>query len=172
MLRASLTNAIDRPWTDMEPVRVGVVPPGRGTPDAFVTVERGGQPMLRIDAYAKSFPGPFREAIVWKSFAVLGCSDVVHLIDPESRLVQTIRCDGYFGHLYPTEHSLLVADASRLICIDQGGRPAWESAVLGIDGVVVDQVRDGVIFGQGEWDPPGGWKPFRLSLASGRSETH
>jgi len=64
---------------------------------------------------------------------------------------------------------LLIADATRLTSIDEHGETLWVSDTLGIDGVVVDDVQEGVIVGQGEWDPPGGWKPFRLSLASGRS---
>jgi hypothetical protein len=43
----------------------------------------------------------------------------------------------------------------------------WESERLGIDGVVVHAVEGDVIEGDGEWDPPGGWQPFELSLASG-----
>jgi len=38
---------------------------------------------------------------------------------------------------------------------------------LGIDGIIVASTSDGVISGEGEWDPPGGWRPFRLSLATG-----
>jgi len=46
----------------------------------------------------------------------------------------------------------------------------WRSDCLGIDGVMVDQVADGIIRGKGEWDPPGGWRPFQVRFATGRCE--
>lgn len=40
---------------------------------------------------------------------------------------------------------------------------------LGIDGVVVSivDVEKSLVHGQGEWDPPGGWKPFTVRLGDG-----
>jgi hypothetical protein len=37
------------------------------------------------------------------------------------------------------------------------------------DGVVVVAIDDNVVLGQGEWDPPGGWRPFQVSLESGET---
>jgi hypothetical protein len=150
----------------MEPCRIGRVPLGLGTPDAFVIVERDGRPDLRIDAYSK-WEGPFCEVVIWRDFVVLGWSDVVYLVELTSRRVRTLKCDSYFGHLYPFDTSLLVASASELICVNERGDEAWRCGNLGIDGVVVDRVADGFIDGQGEWDPPGGWRPFRLTAITG-----
>ena len=74
----------------------------------------------------------------------------------------------YFGHLYPSEEFLLVASAERLFRIDPDGAVKWRSGELGIDGVIVDRVSDQGIEGSGEWDPPGGWRPFRISVESGK----
>jgi hypothetical protein len=167
MLSASTSNTIDDPWTNMEPVRVGVVPPGRGTPDLFVTVERDGQPFLRIDVYAEYSTGPYCEAILWKTFAVIGWNDVVHFVEINSRRAHSLRCDGYFGSFRALDDSLLIADAARIHRIDDRGQQVWKSDEIGIDGVVIDRVEEGIILGEGEWDPPGGWKPFRLLLESG-----
>jgi hypothetical protein len=150
----------------MEPIRIGRVPAGAGTPDAFVTVERDDSPHTRIDAYVE-YGGAFCELITWAGFVVLGWGDAVHLVDPARRAVRRVDCDGYFGHLYPSEAHLLIASASELICVNQAGEPLWRRAGLGLDGVIVDRADDGFIEGQGEWDPPGGWRPFRLSLATG-----
>jgi hypothetical protein len=38
---------------------------------------------------------------------------------------------------------------------------------MGVDGVIARNVAGGVIEGEGEWDPPGGWEPFRILLSSG-----
>jgi hypothetical protein len=166
MYRVELHNTVDEPWTAMEAIRVGPVPTGAGTPGVYVTIERDGVPFARIDAWPVS-AGPFTQTETWKTFVVVGWNDHAYVIDPLTRDVIGIECDGYFGHIYPVENLLLIADASRLVCLNDLGERVWEKASLGIDGVVVDQIRDGVIFGQGEWDPPGGWRPFCLSLASG-----
>jgi hypothetical protein len=39
---------------------------------------------------------------------------------------------------------------------------------LGIDGVLVNQIDENFIHGDGEWEPPGGWKPLHLRADSGR----
>lgn len=45
----------------------------------------------------------------------------------------------------------------------------WENRGLGIDGVLVHEISGDVIAGEGEWDPPGGWKPFRVRLNTGQN---
>jgi hypothetical protein len=150
----------------MQPIRVGRVPSGAGTPGVFVTVERDGVPFARIDAWPLS-AGPFTQIETWKTFVVLGWSDYAHVVDPLTREVTSIECDGYFGHIYPIDDRLLIADASRLVCLSDCRERVWQTASLGIDGVVVNEVRNGIITGQGEWDSPGEWKAFRLTLATG-----
>jgi len=83
------------------------------------------------------------------------------------RIAQTIRCDGYFGHFYVVGDRLLVATATELICFGEDADLIWKRSNLAIDGVIVDGIGDGVIEGQGEWDPPGGWRTFRLLLSTG-----
>lgn len=150
----------------MNAIRVGRAPAAAGTPGVYVTVERDGLPFARIDAWPSS-AGPFTQSAIWKQFVVLGWNDHAHLVDLLTLKVTSVECDGYFGHAYPLDDCLLIADASRLICLNERPVQAWVSDSLGIDGVIVDDVRDGIIVGQGEWDPPGGWKPFRLTLATG-----
>jgi hypothetical protein len=168
MYRAEIHNTVDETWVALQPIRVGNVPKGADTPGVYVTVEQHGVPFARVDAWPMS-AGPFTQTETWKNFVVLGWNDCVHLIDPRTREVTTVKCDGYFGHLYSAGDHLLIADASRLVCINERGERVWESDRLGIDGVVVDAVLDRVIVGQGEWDPPGGWRPFRVSLESGKA---
>lgn len=167
MYTAALHNTIDAPWTAMEPIRVGPVPTAIGTPGAYVTVERDGKTFARIDVYPLH-GCPFVELAIWGAFVVIGWGNEAHLVDPATRGVRSISCDSYFGHLYPLDDRLLIASASDLICINEQGEPIWRSGCLGVDGVVVDRTDAHVIVGQGEWDPPGGWRSFRLSRASGK----
>jgi len=166
MYRATFQRSLDDPWRFMDPIRVGPEPTGEPEPDAYVTVERDGTPVARIDANV-DHRGAFEALIAWDRFVVLGWDAVVHLIDPSTRHVRDIACDGYFGHLYPLGDRLLVATASELICVGDRGDIVWRRGELGIDGVIVESTGDDHISGEGEWDPPGGWRPFRLSLATG-----
>ena len=149
----------------MDPIRVGRVPVGEPEP-CYMTVERDGTPVARIDAYA-DHRGPFTELITWRRFVVLGWDAVVHLIDPLTREARNVECDGYFGRLYPLGDRLLIASASELICVDDSGETVWKRSDLGVDGVIITSTSDSVVCGEGEWDPPGGWRPFRLLLATG-----
>jgi hypothetical protein len=134
----------------------------------FVTVERHDEPLLRIDVHEH---GPvhhaFQEAIVWHDLVVVGFGGHVHLVALDRQNVVSHAMSVCFGHLYPLPERLLVADGERLHCFDTSGVRIWESERLGIDGVVVHGVEGDVIEGDGEWDPPGGWQTFELSLASG-----
>jgi hypothetical protein len=165
VIRAAFRDTIDPPWTGMNPVAVGAVPSGAGTPSTYVVVERDGAPLLRIDVHDE--PAAFQDVIGWANLIVFGFGDCVHFVSPGSRQTVTVRLSDYFGHLYPVEGRLLVADARCLRCFDENGSLLWRSSQLAIDGVVVERVADGVVVGEGEWDPPGGWRPFRVLLSTG-----
>jgi hypothetical protein len=152
----------------MTPVRAGDVLPGVATPRVYVTVECDGEPFLRVDLYErKAAHYAFQEVVAWGDLIAIGFGCRVHFVSSVSRSVATFQLGGYFGHLYPIEDRLLVADAERLHCFSRDGSMLWRSAELGIDGVVVRKVADGIIEGQGEWNPPGGWEPFRILLSTG-----
>jgi hypothetical protein len=65
------------------------------------------------------------------------------------------------------QSSLLVCSGRRLVHLGALGTVLWTSPELGVDGVLVSQVSATVIEGQGEWDPPGGWRDFRVDLNRG-----
>ena len=167
--KTEFRNALDAPWTSMTPVRVGQVHLGVGTPATHVTVDHDGAPVLRVDVF-ESEPAAhaFQDALKWRDFVVIGFGSHVHLVSLTTRSSSSFALDGYFGHLYPIDDKLLVADAERLRCFDDDGSPIWTSVPLGLDGVLVHRVGAGVVEGEGEWDPPGGWRAFRLLLSSGQ----
>lgn len=166
MYLVSFQTNLEGPWRSMNPIRVGRVPVGEPEPNRWVTVERDGNPVARIDVYSEH-DGPFTELIVWGRFVVLGFAQAVHLIAPHNQQTSSLECDGYFGHLYPLDDRLLIASASALVCLDHQGQIIWQREQLGLDGVVVEGVEGGMVTGKGEWDPPDGWRPFRLLLATG-----
>jgi hypothetical protein len=133
-----------------------------------VTVERTGKTRLRIDVYAGPDRGyGFEKSLIWGNFVVIGLGNFVYLVHLESHEVKTLDLDSYLSQIWPTEEYLLVASAERLFRIEQSGILKWSSDRLGVDGVRIVDVHHDAIVGEGEWNPPGGWKPFRVNLKSG-----
>jgi hypothetical protein len=169
------SSTIEAPWTAIRPVTVGAVPAGLGTADAFVSVTRDEEPVLRIDIYdGEAQCWAFEDAIVWHDFVVLGRGGYVHLVSLTTRRAESHAMCGYFGYLHPVDEHLVVASAERLHCFNCEGNPIWQSERLGLDGVVVHRIDDGIIEGEGQWECPpfgdderGDWRPFRIELASG-----
>ena len=152
----------------MPPSRIGDVSSGLGTPDKYILLDRDDQPVLRVDAYANSNESyAFQDALVWCGLLAVGWGDRVYLVQLESQVIVDHALGAYFGHLYAEKEYLLVASGERVLRIASDGSVAWQSDVLGIDGVIIDDVVDGIITGSGEWDPPGGWQPFQIRLDSG-----
>jgi hypothetical protein len=164
----SWNDTIDEPWLKLAPIHVGEVPSGCGTPEKYILFSQHDQPILRIDAYRSSEESyPFNDAIRWNDFLVVGWGDCAYLIEIDSGAIVKHKLGIYFGHLYPLPEYLLIASGERLWCINRRGSIEWMSDLLGIDGIVVHDVTHGVISGEGEWDPPGGWQPFAIMLDSG-----
>jgi len=133
-------------------------------------VEDDNGPLLRIDLYGSSEVCCVFEALqFWSGLIALGWGHHLYLLEPESRDAVVLDLGNYFGQLFPGDDYLLVASAERLFRVQPDGTTLWTSDCLGIDGVIVDEVTNGIIHGDGEWDPPGGWRPFRLSLETGQS---
>ncbi len=165
----SWRDTIDSPWIGMNPTRIGDIPAGMGTPDKYILLTQNDQPVLRVDAYPSTEESfPFNDAIIWHGFLVIGWGDCAYLIDIDSGLATKHSLGMYFGHVYADGEYLLVASGDRLRRFRRDGSIQWTSDVLGIDGVIVGDVTDGIICGDGEWDPPGGWHPYRVYLDSGQ----
>jgi hypothetical protein len=165
--------AIESPWTTMPPVRLGKVPSGLGTADLFVTISDNDRPFLRVDLYGDSSEESFtfQDALVWCGRVFVGFGHKVYVIDPKLQVGSEIflgPTSGYFGHFYAAQDYLLVASGESLLRLAPDGKVLWGTSNLGIDGVVVNSVKNGLIEGEGEWDPPGGWKPFLVRLDSGK----
>lgn len=169
MSKIAFLTSLNQSWTQIEPLQLGRGPNVNGTPDRYVALESSEGLVLRVDLYRSSDESfAFEEVCIWSSFAVIGWGHHVYLVDIPTRSVSGFDLGSYFGHLYPAEGWLLAASAERLWRVGPDGSRLWRSDVLGIDGVVVHQIEDGVIHGAGECDPPGGWQPFELDLDTGQ----
>jgi len=167
MPTAEFQSKISAPWTELQPIYVGDRPSRLGTPDRYVLVDTGDK-LLRIDIYVGVAARVFEQVVVWHDLVVVGFAEHAFVIRIADGSAKEISLKEYFCHLYLAEDALLVASQSHLRRLSPRGELVWTSIDLGLDGVVVDRVENGVIYGQGEWDPAGGWRPFILSLDSGR----
>lgn len=150
--------------------------PGRPA-GALALVSHDGRPYFSIAVY----PGQeefrcFCEALVWCSWAVIGHGQSLYFVDLATRQITAHWLDrsasgtegSYFGQLHAGASYMLVATDSRLLRFDAADAPRWVSPELGVDGVRVHGVDAGIIAGDGEWNPPGGWEPFALDLRTGQ----
>ena len=171
-IRVSLSPTIEAMWL------AGSVPlaqVGRATvsctPDIYVTVAVGARPLLRIDVYAscslESYA--FEDAMRWGDFVFVGFGHHVYAVRLTGEVSAHVDLGTYFGSFHVGSTHLLIASCSRLLCLDSDAQVLWQSDELGIDGVVVHSADEAVIRGQGEWDPPGGWKAFVLDAVTGLS---
>lgn len=169
MLTAIFTDSIGDVRLRLDPICVGRVPFTLGTASRYVIVMKDNEPLLRIDVYAYS-PDcfAFEEVVIWREMVLIGFGGHVHAVSTADRSVVTVELGSYFGHFYPTSEYLLVASGVRLFRFESDRSIRWKSEDLAIDGVVVHDPGSVLIQGEGEWDPPGGWKPFAISAVDGK----
>jgi hypothetical protein len=171
-----MSEFLDTEWLRIDPVRVGLVPPTLRTPDLYVTVTDEDAAVLRdalilrVDVYVDDGAEclTFNDAIIWRRNLIVGFGNHVHAISMEKRDAVTIALDEYYCGLYPTSDYLLIASGDRLFRMEPDRSVLWISDFLGIDGVVVNDPGPPVVRGEGEFDPPGGWRPFAVLAADGR----
>ena len=91
MNRLTFHSTISAPWTEMEPIRLGQVPTGLGTPDCFVTVEGEHGPLLRVDLFRSNEESfPFKEISIWTGFVAIGWGHHLYLVEPQTRQVSDL----------------------------------------------------------------------------------
>jgi hypothetical protein len=166
---------VEKSWNEAVDITIGSDGTG-GTPDGFVVVDRADAPFMRIGIH---YPADeyhlATEAIAWARWIAIGFASRLVLISIDDRSQRTIVLSDsqppmladYFCQLYACSDCLLVGSGRKLFRVDMDGSVGWTSGELGLDGVLVHSVDDGIVSGSGEWDPPGGWLPFAISLKDG-----
>jgi len=167
---AKFLTQIDGACLQLTPIYLGAVPPGRGTPHAYVVLEDDGRPLLRLQLYGGCEPYAFEQAGVWNDALLVGWGHWFHFVNIKTQQHHSINLEVYFGSFQTFYDFVLVASGRRVFRIEKDGSLKWRSKELGVDGIKVERVEDGIIFGEGEWTPPGGWRPFELDLCSGRTK--
>jgi hypothetical protein len=113
---------------------------------------------------------PFQQADIIDDILAVGHQRYFYLFDLRKNAnILILEMSGYFGYTYLDNELLYIADARYIYCINKSGEIIWQSTDLGIDGVIINQIDETKIYGEGEWDPPGGWKEFILEKQKGTS---
>jgi hypothetical protein len=142
------------------------------SPFATFLVRDQHAPRFAIDVYPTDDEYAFTcDAIVWHDTVAVGFGHTLSFVDCVTRSVSSFSTQfcslAYFSAFCRVGTDLLVATGCGLMRFAPPSRPVWQVGDLGLDGVVVSEVRDGLIVGEGEWDPPGGWRPFKVDFETG-----
>lgn len=174
MIVARFVDSFDEEWESVPSldVRKNTV---LGSPSAFVAVEQDHVPCIRIMVHIHDESECFSGVYCVGGVVAIGYGEHVSFVDVATKEVKSVALSGYFGHLYtPEEFGLdiqafdfLVASAETLLRFGRDGTIMWEAQQLGIDGVIVHDIKNSNILGSGEWNPPGGWQPFTVRLSDG-----
>jgi hypothetical protein len=165
------TSSIDERWRSQVTVRLGHPTAGSSSADQYFLVSCDGRPALRID-YCRppEESSPFQAHGSWRDWVVLGLGHRLYLVHVESRLVRDRLLGSYFGAMWLEEEFLLATSAERVFKLDPEGDVVWSSPPVGVDGVIVTSVTNGIVHGEGEWDPPRGLET--ISVVAGHGEDH
>lgn len=174
--RIELKNALNESWTSKPTVHVGrAVRPYREA-DVYGLVTTDDIPLFAIAVHADRAVESicFQEAVVWRNWCIIGYGHSVYFVDIATQVHEQHLLDHhssmmpYFGHFHAGKDWLLVATGCNLLRFDVKAQVVWASEDVGVDGVVIQGVDDEIVRGEGEWDPPGDWRPFAIYLQTGR----
>ena len=166
MSSITLSSSVDARFEAAPRVTVG---DGVGPAEMYALVS-AGQRQICIDIRPHGPQAyPFRDAMLWKDLAVIGYGSALYVVRLEDLHHRAHRFAGYFGSLNCSDDFCLAAGDDGILRLSEDGTALWFQRGLAADGIRIMEVSDGVIRGQGQWDPPdGAWTPFRLELATGR----
>lgn len=131
----------------MSPMVLGPAPVGQGTPRCHVCVETGHE-RLRVDVYVDRDDYCFRdEAMIDGGTLFAGVGHRVIVIDLATRNVCQHVLDGYFGYFTRLSDGVLAASGCSLYRIGLDGAQRWAATGLAVDGLLVHEVREGLVIG-------------------------
>jgi hypothetical protein len=157
-------------WNDVDAMACS------GVPAARVGIQISPTKRVRFDVQSDVGQSAFQDLRCVNDTVFVGFGESLFVIRPLEQVWNRISLEDYFGYLYVPEDfglpatgfGVLVASGTALFNLTNTGTVIWCARNLAVDGVQVSDVRDGLIFGSAELDPPGGWQSFVLSLITGK----
>jgi hypothetical protein len=155
-----------------------VVVGGEGNDTSFaasIAITDDGGTRIHVDVLSSAGIACFQDVRCVEGIAYIGFGRYLFVVNTRTGVTASHRLDGYFGHMYhdgdlanfPSNFSVLVTSASEVLAFSRAGDLVWTQGNLGIDGVLVQAVTDQRLDGEGEWDPPGGWRKFSVTIDTG-----
>lgn len=168
-MRVSFSRTIDGAWAQAERLRLGAPAPDGAPADIHVLVEGDGGARLVVDVIAPPAQAyPFSDIQAWQGLVVIGYGSALYIVRVRERTGAMVPMDGYFGSLLVNDGVCLACSSSEMLRVGPDGSILWRTGGLAADGVIINDVQDGVIKASGQWDPPDApWTDVRLSLETG-----
>jgi hypothetical protein len=176
------TNNIDYASNDDEFMFIftdpGVMQAGRNVisigahPDSKIadslTIYQNNKVITKLDFRHTNTSSFRKEAVKFHRFVAIGMSGYFYLYDLSSSLIVLfIDLIGYFEAFKIHDNHLLLAYNSGIYCLTKYGSIKWHNNSIGIDGVIIVDIKEDSIFGHEQIDPPNGWKDFVLDFNTG-----
>jgi hypothetical protein len=149
-----------------------------GVPAARVGIQISSTKRVRFDVPSDAGHSAFQDLRCVDDTVFVGFGESLFVIRPLEQTWDRIQLEDYFGYVYTPEDfglpvssfGVLVASGTALFNLTKTGILIWCARDLAVDGVQVSDVRDGLIFGSAELDPPGGWQLLVLNLITGERQ--
>jgi hypothetical protein len=133
-----------------------------------LTILRNGRPVINLVFHYSYYSSSKLQAIKFKRFVAVGFSGFFYLYDlSKETVVLFIDFNGYFDEFKIEGENLLVAYNSGIYCLTHG-QIKWHNSNIGLDGVIITDIKDGKIYGHEQSDPPDGWREFILDFETGK----
>jgi hypothetical protein len=160
-------------WNDVAPISSSA-----GASAARVGIQISSTKRVRFDVPSDAGQSAFQDLRCVDNTVFVGFGETLFVIRPLEQVWDRISLENYFGYVYTPEDfglpvssfGVLVASGTALFSLTNAGTLIWCARDLAVDGVQVSDVRDGLIFGSAELEPPGGWKLFVLDLITGEQQ--
>lgn len=168
---------VERLWSTCPVVEIGEPPAKAALPDEIVFIDGNDEPAVRLHIFYPAQEYHLKTRVeIWKGWIVAGFGARVVLVSQHEATQHTIALSDsqpsdsldYFCRIESAPAHLLVSSGRRVFRIGAKADVLWKSPEVGLDGVIISTTNSaGIVHGSGEWDPPGGWRDFQLSLETG-----
>ncbi len=110
-----------------------------------------------------------KEIILTDTLLAVGIYDHFFIYNTVAKINLTGFNVSYFQAVFFHNNCFYVSGLDRVYCFESSGKLKWESDSVAHDGVLINEIQNETISGQGGWDPPDGiWTNFTLNIHSGK----
>ena len=133
-----------------------------------LTIYKKGNPLTKLDLRYYYSSSSKLEAVKFHRFVAVGLSGFFYLYDLSTEIfILFIDFNGYFDEFKIFEEHLFVAYNSGIYCLTKYGQVKWHNSNVGLDGIIINDIKEGKIYGSEQVDPPDGWRDFVLNFDTG-----